>query len=122
MSFCHERGCELRGDAELQRIIGIRHDCDGPVEFAHLHDRRRYAQGDIGAGLDRTVHRGIDGRVGGKASWYVVLEYEGQHMVRMRLANRARAAWDALTDDQRAEYERKAQAWRESRYSRRRAE
>lgn len=111
MAFCHDRGCELRGDAELQRILGIRHDCDdAPIEFAHLHDRRRYAPGDIGAGLDRTVHLGIDGKLGGKATWYVVLDYTGQNMVRMRLANRARAEWNALTPEQRAEWDRKAEA------------
>lgn len=113
--FCHERGCELALDAELQHLLSVSHDCSfEPVEFAHLHDLRRYAPGDVGAGLCRPVHRGIDGKVGGKLPWYVALGYDGQHMIRMRLANRARAAWDALTDEQRAEWERKAAAWRSS--------
>jgi len=112
MHFCHHRGCELRGDAELQRLLGIRHDCEGRIEFAHLHDRRRHAPGDIGAGLDRAAHLGIDGKEGGKATWYVALDYTGQHMVRMRLANRARGSWDALTPEQRAEWDRRAEEQR----------
>lgn len=115
MHFCHERGCELALDVDTQRILQITHDCSfEPVEFAHLHDRRRYAPGDVGAGLDRTTHRGIDGKEGGKATWYVALDRRGQHLFRMRLANRARAAWDALSDEERAEWERKAEAWRAS--------
>lgn len=114
MSFARERGCELRGDAELQRILGIRHDCEGPIQFAHLSDKRRYdPAGDIGAGLCRdAAHQGIDGKIGGKAPWYVVLDYTGQHMARMRLANRARAAWDALTDAGRDGWEARAAAQR----------
>jgi len=106
MAFCHHRGCELRGDAELQRVLGIRHDCEGPIEFAHLHDRRRYAPGDIGAGLCRdAAHQGVDGKIGGKAVWYAAHDYSGQHTIRMRLANRARMAWDALTPAERERWE-----------------
>ena len=119
MHFCHERGCELALDMDLQRILGISHDCAfEPIEFAHLHDRRRYAPGDIGAGLDRPTHLGIDGRPGGKLPWYVSRDYQGQHMIRMRLANRARMAWEALTDAQRDEWEKKAKVWRAARYPR----
>lgn len=109
MAFCHARGCELALDFDTQRILGISHDCSfEPIEFAHLHDRRRYAPGDIGAGLDRTTHRGIDGKEGGKATWYVALDRRGQHLFRMRLANRARMAWDALTPAEREEWDRRA--------------
>lgn len=115
MMFCRERGCELALDHELQRLIGISHDCSfEPVEFAHLHDRRRYAPGDIGAGLCVTTHRGIDGRLGGKLPWYAALDHVGQHTFRMRLANRARAAWDALSDEERTDWERRAAEWRAS--------
>ena len=109
MHFCHERGCELARDIDTQRLLGISHDCSfEPIEFAHLHDLRRYAPGDIGAGLDRTTHLGIDGKPGGKAPWYVALDKPGQSTIRMRLADRARRAWDALTDAQRADWERRA--------------
>ena len=106
-------GCELDKDKDLQRILGIKHVCEGPIEFAHLSDLKRYDIGDIGAGLCKIgAHMAVDGKVGGKAFWYVKMDYTGQHMVRMRLANRARAAWDALTPEQREEWERRAAARR----------
>ena len=107
MSWCRNRGCELALDHETQAILGIEHlNCPGPVEFAHLHDRRRYAEGDVGAGLCRGVHRSIDGRIGGKATWYASLGKYGQHLIRMHLANRARRAWDALPEWERARWDR----------------
>lgn len=110
MHFCHARGCELDLDRDLQHLLGIKHVCTGPLEFAHLSDKKRYDIGDVGACLCRdAAHRGIDGKVGGKATWYVALGKRGQNLlVRMRLSNRARAAWDALTPAQRAEWDRKA--------------
>jgi len=111
ISFCHARGCELALDRDTQRILGIVHDCAFErVEFAHLGDKRRYEVGDIGACLCVTVHRGIDGRLGGKLSWYVELGRAGQHLIRMRFANRARAAWDALTPAERERWEEVARA------------
>lgn len=114
MSFARDRGCELNMDRDTQRLFFIEHVCEGPREFAHLGDRRRYEVGDVGAGLCQHAHRGFDGKIGGKAPWYAVLARPTQSMIRMRLANRARRAWDALADEERAEWERKAEAWRAS--------
>lgn len=102
------RGCELRRDAEAQRMLGIVHlVCDGSVEFAHLHDRKRYAKGDVGAGLcKRGAHTGIDGRVGGKMPEYVALGRDGQKALRDRLSNGARAGWNALPPETRAWWDR----------------
>lgn len=105
MAFCHARGCEMRLDTDTQRLLGITHICRGRLEFSHLSDLKRYDVGDIGAALCWTIHRGIDGKEGGKAKWYVALSREGQRTIRMRLANRARAAWDALTDAEREHWE-----------------
>ena len=112
ISFCHARGCELCLDADLQKLISVFCPRSGPVEFAHLSNRRRYDTGDIGACLHQWIHRGIDGKEGGKAPWYVALERSGQNLFRMRLANRARAAWERLTPEQRAEWDRRAAAQR----------
>ena len=112
MAFCHARGCELCLDVDLQKLIGIVFLRVGPLEFAHLSDRKRYDVGDVGACLHQAIHRGIDGKEGGKAPWYVALERSGQNLFRMRLANRARAAWDRLTPEQRAEWDAKAAAQR----------
>jgi hypothetical protein len=79
------------------------------VEFAHLSEKKRYDVGDIGAGLCRDgAHRAIDGRTGGKAAWYVTHDWAGQNMIRMRLANGARAAWDALPPVERAAWDARA--------------
>jgi hypothetical protein len=117
MAFCHARGCELFLDLDTQKILGVRHMCPryDPLEFAHLSALKRYDVGDVGACLCRTVHRGIDGKEGGKAVWYVALGREGQHTIRMRLANRARAAWDALSPAQRQEWEDRAAEQRKRR-------
>ncbi len=115
MAFCHARGCEMKLDADLQRLLGIEHRrCRGRREFAHLSDRKRYDVGDVGACLCEQIHKGIDGREGGKSWWYVELDWTGQNMVRMRLANRARAAWDALSPEERAGWEERAAAERVS--------
>lgn len=116
MHFCHGRGCELALDVDTQKLLGISHDCSfEPVEFAHLATERRYAAGDVGAGLDRDTHQGIDGnKIGGKPPWYVKLGKFGQKLIRDRLANRARRAWDMLTAEEREEWEREAEAWRAS--------
>jgi len=110
MHFCHARGCELALDAETQRGLGISHDCSFErLEFAHLSDKKRYDVGDVGACLDVALHRGIDGnKIGGKPPWYVALGRAGQLSLRMHLANRARAAWDALSGLERATWEAKA--------------
>ena len=110
MHFCHERGCELALDLDTQEILGIEHWClvSDRLEFAHLSDMKRYDVGDVGAVLCWTIHKGIDGKEGGKAHWYVAIGKRNQSEIRMRLANRARAAWDALSDAQRAEWERRA--------------
>ena len=106
MAFCHARGCEMALDPALQGMLGISHTrCTGAREFAHLSDKKRYDKGDVGACLCKLIHGSFDGRVGGKPTWYTSLEKYGQHLVRMRLANRARAAWDALTDEQRARWD-----------------
>lgn len=111
MAFCRARGCELLLDLGGQKVLGIVHRCRGPVQFAHLSDLKRYDVGDIGAGLCRDeAHQGIDGKEGGKAPWYVALDWTGQHTIRMRLANRARAAWDALTPEDRATWDARAAA------------
>lgn len=114
MSFARDRGCELNMDRDTQRLFFNGHICEGPREFAHLGDRRRYETGDVGAGLCRAAHRGFDGKIGGKSPWYAVLERSTQSMVRMRLANRARRAWDMLEPEEREVWERKAEAWRAS--------
>lgn len=117
MMFCRGRGCELARDVDLQRVLGISHDCSFErVEFAHLSDLKRYdPAGDIGAGLCHNLHSGLDGnRIGGKPAWYVAMDRQGQHNIRMRLANRARMAWEALSAEERAEWDRKAEAWRAS--------
>lgn len=109
MAFCHARGCELCLDPDVRKLVDIPR-CTGRLEFAHLSDRRRYDVGDVGAVLHQSIHRGIDGKEGGKATWYVALERSGQHLVRMRFANRARRAWDALTPEQRADWDARAAA------------
>lgn len=114
MSFARDRGCELNLDRDLQRIMDLQHVCQGERQFAHLSDKRRYDAGDVGAGLCESAHRGFDGKAGGKAPWYATLDRESQRFVRTRLANRTRRAWDALSDKERAEWERKAEAWRVS--------
>jgi hypothetical protein len=114
MHFCHARGCELCLDADTRKLLDPPPTCSGPLEFAHLSDKKRYDVGDVGACLHQTTHRGIDGKEGGKAVWYVALERHGQHFIRMRLANRARAAWDALSPEQREDWERRAAAQRRS--------
>lgn len=116
MAFCHARGCELCLDRDLRGLIEFP-GCSGRLEFAHLSERRRYDVGDIGACLHQSTHRGIDGKEGGKALWYVALDRSGQKLVRMRLANRARRAWDELAPNQRAEWDRVAA----DRFPRRRA-
>lgn len=108
MAFCHARGCELCLDADLRALLVVPPQCSGLLEFAHLSDKKRYDVGDIGACLHQSIHRGIDGKLGGKATWYVALERSGQHLIRTRLANRARRAWDELTTDQRADWDRLA--------------
>ncbi len=105
MAFCHHRGCELRLDTDTQRVFGFTHACRGPIEFAHLSDLKRYDVGDIGAGLCQDAHRGFDGRVGGKAAWYVALSKDGQKGVRQRLSSRARMAWDALPQEARVAWD-----------------
>lgn len=112
MSFARDRGCELNMDRDTQRLFFISHVCVGERQFAHLSDRRRYDVGDVGAGLCEGAHQGFDGKIGGKAPWYAALEHPTQSLVRTHLANRARRAWDALSDEERAEWERKAEAWR----------
>jgi alkylhydroperoxidase/carboxymuconolactone decarboxylase family protein YurZ len=105
MAFCHARGCELYLDVATQGMLGFQHHCQGRLEFAHLSDKKRYDVGDVGACLCQTTHKGIDGKVGGKAPWYVALDRTGQRMIRMRLADRARRDWDALTPAQRAHWD-----------------
>ena len=112
MAFCHDRGCELCLDTHLHEVLGIVCLREGPLEFAHLSDLKRYDVGDIGACLHQAIHRGIDGKEGGKAPWYVALEKSGQHLFRMRLANRARAAWDRLLPSQQIGWDMKAAAQR----------
>lgn len=114
MSFARDRGCELNLDRDTQRILEIVHVCEGPREFAHLSDKKRYDVGDIGAGFCRSAHQGFAGKIGGKAPWYAAMDRESQRFIRARLANRARRAWDTLTDEERAEWERKTEVWRAS--------
>jgi hypothetical protein len=111
MAFCHARGCEMKRDTELQRVLGISHRrCRGRLEFAHLSDLKRYDVGDVGACLCEEIHEAIDGETGGKGWWYAPLDWTAQHTVRMRLANGARRAWDALTQAERDAWEERAAA------------
>lgn len=109
MAFCHARGCELCLDPDMRKVVEIPR-CSGRLEFAHLSDKKRYDVGDVGACLHWSVHKGVDGKTGGKGPWYVALGRSGQHLFRMRLANRARSAWDALTPEQRADWDARAAA------------
>lgn len=112
MAFCHWRGCELALDLDSQAILDVVHLCDGRLEFAHLSDRKRYDVGDVGACLCKRAHVGFDGRIGGKDPAYVALSREGQRTIRMRLANRARRAYEALSDAERARFKETAAARR----------
>lgn len=112
MHFCHWRGCELQRDIDTQQLLGVIHACKGRLEFAHLSDRKRYDVGDVGACLCERAHKGFDGKVGGKDPAYAALSREGQRTIRLRLANRARRAWEALSDAERARFKETAAARR----------
>jgi hypothetical protein len=107
MAFAHGRGCELARNHEAQLLAGFVHACDpnDRIEFAHLSEKKRYDVGDIGAGLCATIHRGIDGKVGGKATWYVAMGKEGQRLFGVRLSVSARVAWMQMSEWEREQFE-----------------
>jgi hypothetical protein len=84
--------------------------CFGCIEVAHLGERagwRRCPDRQTGP-LCQRHHRDIDGRIGGRAPWYVALGREGQRALRGRLVARADLRWSTLTGNQRADWEARA--------------
>lgn len=127
MTFQRAFGCDVRAafaeefpDLWEFRVAGL---VPGPcppgahIEFMHLPlmvGRRRgpdkHGAPGCALGPDAGHHKEIDGRVGGKGRWYVALGYEGQQRFRERLRSRALARWDALTPEERAEWDTRARA------------
>jgi hypothetical protein len=84
--------------------------CLGRTEVAHLGDRagwRRCPDSET-APLCRHHHQDIDGRIGGRAPWYVALGREGQRALRERLVARADLRWSTLTTNQRQDWNARA--------------
>jgi hypothetical protein len=90
--------------------------CEGPIEVAHLGARAgwRRCSDDQTAPLCRKHHRQIDGKVGGRARWFVELGREGQREVREKLIRFAGYYWDGLTPEGRGEWDRRAAAERDA--------
>jgi hypothetical protein len=88
--------------------------CSGPIEVAHLGARAGWRRGKDSetAPLCRQHHRDIDGRVGGRAPWYVALGRDSQRDVREKLVAMAAAYWDYLSDSGRASWDARAAAQR----------
>lgn len=89
----------------VQRAREIVGPCDGLVEAAHLGKRKGYrAPDDQTAPLCTCHHRcpGIDGNIGGRATFYVALSLPDRDRCRRLLYLRAAVSWNHLTDAQRA--------------------
>lgn len=123
MLFYSGLWCMLRRLARNGNIppanVAIIMSYGGPIEVAHLGDRGatgsggwRRAPDRLTAPLSRDAHRAIDGKVGGKAPWYVALGREGQRELRRLLVLFADNYWQMLTPEGRAEWDRKAAAER----------
>jgi hypothetical protein len=121
MKFYSQLWCLLRdlaNNGNLQpHLVDAGLACRGPIEVAHLGDRGatgtggwRRAPDRATAPLCRKHHRAIDGKVGGKAPWYVALGRHGQQELRAKLVQFAGFYWDGLNDEGRAAWERRAAA------------
>lgn len=126
MAFYSSLWCMLRDLARGGSIppanVSAAMACDGPIEVAHLGDRGatgtggwRRAPDATTAPLCRHHHRGIDGKVGGKAPWYVALGREGQSELRGLLVLFSSNYWDGLTPAGRAEWDANAERQRKER-------
>ena len=116
MAFYSSLWCMLRDISRAGRlptpINEVTQACEGPIEVAHLGDRGatgtggwRRAPDAKTAPLCRHHHRSIDGRVGGKAPWYVALGREGQRELRADLVLFADLYWQGLTEEGRAHWD-----------------
>lgn len=83
--------------------------CDGGVQCMHLGwkadpgGRRKPGDTDTAPGCE--LHHAESGtKLGGLGKWYVALGRDGQRALRAELVAQATAAWDALTDAERARW------------------
>lgn len=118
MAYRRAMGCDLRA-AMLEEfgVLAVEGhevpECEGRVQFAHLAltAGRRRGSDMHGTGLCSGWnglgghHYGIDGKAGGKDSYYVALGREGQERLRERLRARALAGWNALTPEERQRWD-----------------
>jgi hypothetical protein len=114
MAFYSQLWCMMRDLARTGNVVPSAipdaMNCTGRIEVAHLGSRagwRRCSDAET-APLCRQHHRDLDGRVGGKASWYVALGRAGQAELRGRLVQFADFYWQTLTPKQRDEWDAKA--------------
>lgn len=129
MMFAKTFGCDvaltiwtLVGEIpEARDAIRLLEQCNGPIEYMHLGSKRKNGgwhkcDDEEGASGCRCHHRapGIDGGVGGKARWYMALDVDGQALFKKRLIQRQQERWDALTDEQRANWGQLAIYWRDN--------
>jgi hypothetical protein len=99
--------------------------CSGGLQYMHLHlgknAGRRRAPDDSGACGCEKHHQDIDGRIGGKAPWYVAFGFDGQQRLKLRLVTRQRVTWDALGPVEQARWDNYAEANRSATRRARRA-
>lgn len=122
MAFARWRGCDVRS-AFVEEFGffadgGVPTPCSDGLQYMHLHlgknAGRRRAPDHSGACGCVTHHQGIDGKIGGKAPWYVALGFDGQQRLKLRLVTRQREAWDALGPVEQARWDILAEADREA--------
>lgn len=134
MAFLRTRGCDVRGaliSLAQEAPVGEEMDrwvtalealppCRGGTQVMHLGWKadpggRRQAHDADTAGGCELHHAEMGTKLGGLGTWYVGLGREGQRILRRRLQDRGQAAWDALAPEERAEWDRRAEADRAAR-------
>lgn len=122
MAYLASRPCDviaafidLLGVDVVANMVLVPGPHSGKGEVMHLGNkadpggRRREDDDDTAKGC-KGHHVEIDGDLGGLGRWYVALGREMQHAFRKRLIDRATAAWEALTPEQRADWDARAAA------------